>query len=341
MTQKVVIALAAICLIARPGTSKQNSPLGGNTAHSATISEFSWLQGRWTASLGSAQVEQYYSPVTGGVILGMFRLVAPQQAPLLEFSALRETPDGIELRLRHFDPELKPMEGSDLIVLRLSERIANRFVFENPVNSRPKRSILELKSATWLHTRAEIIGDSGSPSTIEVDWHRQSLELPGVTQAGTASPTKNNLETLAWFTGHWISPFGTGEVHEFWLAPSASVMSGILCPVSGGKAEGYEFSTLAPGADALIGRTWQVDADMKIPPGKRPIEAPLSAAQADVVEFEGKVGANSFTEKVERAGPGRMYKKLEILKPDGSPLQTIELHATRQPESGVSGAARN
>jgi hypothetical protein len=303
----------------------------------ASISEFAWLQGLWTGSLGSAQVEQYFSPVTGGVIVGLFRLIQPQQDPVLEFSTLRDTPDGLELRIRHFDPKLHSQEGLDPIVLRLAQHDGNRFVLENPVNNVPKRSILERKNDTSYHMRAEIVHDNGSISAIEIDWHRQALDLDGPAQPADAPFAKNDLATLAWFAGHWRSSFGGGEVHEFWLPPAGKVMAGALCPIENGKVDGCEFSSLAPGSDALVGRTWQFESDMRITPGMTMIEAPVVSGTAESVSFRGSLPkGNFFTEKVERAGAGGMHKKLEIFKPDGSSIQVIELNANRLPVQAAS-----
>ena len=324
----------AVCLLTSAGGQTPASApraLGG-------ISDFAWLQGLWTGELGGAKLEQYFSPVTGGLILGEFRLVKAGQPPLLEFALLRETPQGVELRLRHFDPSLKPMEGVDPILLRLTAHDSSRFAFENPINGQPKRSTLERNGDALFHARSEIVGDLGRLSSIELDWRRRSLEpVP----AGSDAPP-NRLTDFAWFAGHWVSPFGKGppgknEVHEFWLAPAANVMAGILCQVRDGQAEGIEFSSLEPGKDAILGHTWQFEPEMKISGQQHTIEAQLVSGAGDTAEFRGTVQDSTFREKVERPAPDRMHKRLEIFKPDGTTLGVIELNATRVAARAAAG----
>ncbi|HLW78953.1 MAG TPA: DUF6265 family protein [Terriglobia bacterium] len=332
MTQKRLVLI--LCLVALVTVVRPLAESASASTPAATIADFAWLQGLWTGTLGEAQLEQYFSPLTGGAILGVFRLVETGQPPLLEFAVLRETPQGIELRVRHFGPRLKPVEGEDPILLQLTGRDSGRFVFENPVNTQPKSSTLERQGDAVFQAHSEIISPNGARSSIVVDWHRQMLELPAGLEAPGAAPGPGDLARLGWFAGHWVSTFGQGEVHEFWLGPAAGVMAGALCPVGNGKAQGFEFSSLEAGKDTLLAYTWQFEPDLKIVPGRHTIEARRIGGEGATSEFKGTVGSNTFREKVEWKEPGQMHKRLEIFKPDGSTLRVIELSSTR-----VAGAA--
>jgi len=74
----------------------------------------SWMIGRWTGGPETAWYEETWLPPRGGAMCGTFRLVNPEGTRFLEFMVLSETAAGtIEMRLRHFDPDLTPWEPAD------------------------------------------------------------------------------------------------------------------------------------------------------------------------------------------------------------------------------------
>jgi WD40 repeat protein len=142
----------------------------------ASLRDFAWLEGRWAGKLGNAAyvLEQEWWPAKAGVMTGMFRLTEGEKVLVLEFFTLRETPEGVELRLRHFDSALVPMEKGDAIILQLVGLDEKEARFENPVHSRPKTSRITRTGADSYVGRSEVIADDGKVSVIEAIWQRVS-----------------------------------------------------------------------------------------------------------------------------------------------------------------------
>lgn len=144
----------------------------------ATLADFAWLAGNWRGKLQGPRglvTEQYWAEPQAGVMMGMFRLSDPANAGrtvLLEFISFRETPEGVEMRMRHFDTALTPMEKEEPLRLLLASTDGTRFVFENPVNNVPKRSIVTRVGENGYTGRSEIIRDTGEVTLIETVWER-------------------------------------------------------------------------------------------------------------------------------------------------------------------------
>lgn len=149
------------------------APTAASEGSQATLEDFSWLAGHWCGKLKSGPVAEIsYSQPAGGLMMAMFRLMDGEKLLVLEYVTLRETPGGLEMRVRHFDPKLTPWEKDEAITLRLVEHDGLRSVFENPVHTRPKRSTITVTSRNSHTVRSEIINDKGETSFIEVDWQR-------------------------------------------------------------------------------------------------------------------------------------------------------------------------
>lgn len=105
-------------------------------------------------------------------MMGMFRLTEGEKLLVLEFFTLRETAKGLELRRRHFDSALVPMEKGDAIILRLAGLRDKEARFENPVHARPKTSRITRTGPDSYVGRSEVIADDGKVSVIEATWQR-------------------------------------------------------------------------------------------------------------------------------------------------------------------------
>ncbi|MGH9813021.1 MAG: DUF6265 family protein [Candidatus Acidiferrales bacterium] len=168
-TLAVALVLLAVAL----------APAVANDASHATLEDFSWLAGHWCGELKSGPVAEIsYSEPAGGLMMAMFRLMDGEKLLVLEYMTLRETPEGLEMRVRHFDPKLTPWEEGEAITLRLAEHDGLRSVFQNPVHTRPKHSTITLTSENSHTVRSEIINDRGETSFIEVDWQRTEAPAP-------------------------------------------------------------------------------------------------------------------------------------------------------------------
>lgn len=173
---RILIAAAALLLttlFCSPSTAAQDA--APKPAPAGSLADFAWLEGKWTGAFPNAtlRAEQEWWPAKGGLMMGMFRLMDGEKLLILEFFTLREMPEGIELRLRHFDAALTPLEKGEPIILQLVSLAPGDALFENRVHTRPKNSRILRTGPDRFTGRSEIIGDDGAVRAIEVQWTRE------------------------------------------------------------------------------------------------------------------------------------------------------------------------
>lgn len=173
------LSMAALLLAAVPAMGQQPA-----AAAKASLSDYAWLAGHWRGkTMGPNQftAEESWADAKGGAMMGMFRLLDPannNRILILEFFTLRETPEGLEMRVRHFDTALVPMEKEEAIILKVASAAGATTSFENPVHGRPKRTILTRTGVDSFTSRSEIIRDSGETSLIQVALERVGAGSP-------------------------------------------------------------------------------------------------------------------------------------------------------------------
>jgi len=155
-------------------------------APKATLADFAWLEGSWRGDWGPRIAEQAWSAPKAGVMTGIFRLVENDKTLVIELFTLVENPNGIDLYIRHFTPELVPWEKSTATLLKLSTLDAKKIDFENPVDGLPKHAILLRLDPDTYTSRSEIVPDNGDPQVTEITYHRQKTP-PEKPNAGSAA----------------------------------------------------------------------------------------------------------------------------------------------------------
>jgi hypothetical protein len=143
---------------------------------SATLRDFRWLVGRWEGevkSLSGAVLEVTYSTARAGLMTGMMRLVKNDTVLVVELISLVETPNGVEMRFRHFSPTLDAYEREFKQTMRLTSHRAESDVFENTVaydaklmSTQPRRTSLARHGDDEFVGRSDIIGADGKPAEI-------------------------------------------------------------------------------------------------------------------------------------------------------------------------------
>ena len=146
--------------------------LGQKSGGKPTLSDFDWLAGHWTADIPAGHIDQYWAKPGADGNFGMFRLSTPEKTLVLEFFTLRETPQGIEMRVRHFNTDLSPVEKGDSILLRLKSLSKGTAVFENPVSNEPKRSTMRHVATDSFHVKTEIIHADKKTEVVELTLKR-------------------------------------------------------------------------------------------------------------------------------------------------------------------------
>ena len=100
-----------------------------------TLVDISWIAGDWqTAPGGRRQIEEHWTQVGGGSMMGMSRTVAGEKTVEFEYLRIEQRADGIYY-VAH--PKAR-CPGTDFKLTRAS---ATEAVFENPQHDFPKRII--------------------------------------------------------------------------------------------------------------------------------------------------------------------------------------------------------
>jgi uncharacterized protein DUF6265 len=144
--------------------------LGAVEPSVAKLDSAAWLVGRWQSPAGEqVTCEEHWSAPAGGAMVGMFRLLSNQRPGLYELLILEEEADGVWMRLRHFSPQMVARE-QEPIKLKLTSATAEKLVFENPADNRPKRVVYAL-AGDELTATVET-ERNGQPATFSLKMHR-------------------------------------------------------------------------------------------------------------------------------------------------------------------------
>lgn len=105
-------------------------------AAEATIDDMAWLAGPWTGSMGSASIEERWSPPKGGAMLATSRTVAGGRMVMFEFLRIVEREGGLVY--------VAQPGGGDATEFVLTSLEAQRAVFDNPRHDFPQRIVYAL-----------------------------------------------------------------------------------------------------------------------------------------------------------------------------------------------------
>jgi hypothetical protein len=123
----------------------------------ATLADVSWIAGDWqTAPGGRAQIEEHWTSVAGGSMMGMGRTVAGDKTVEFEYLRIEQRADGVYY-VAH--PKAR-CPGTDFKLTKFS---ATEAVFENPQHDFPKRVIYRKTGDDSL--TASIDGGEGTKAT--------------------------------------------------------------------------------------------------------------------------------------------------------------------------------
>ncbi len=139
----------------------------------STLSDFAWLEGKWSGSWGPRIAEQIWTPPSAGQMLGLFRAVENNNTLVIELFSLSETPHGVELRFRHFTPALVPWEQSGVTTMKLTGLDTKAAVFENDAGGQPKRDVFTRIDPDTYIFKSDIAPDTGAGYVTEIRYHRQ------------------------------------------------------------------------------------------------------------------------------------------------------------------------
>ena len=107
----------------------------------------SWLRGCWRMTRGATVVEERWSDLQGGVLLGTSRTVRDGRAVEYEFSRITVEGDALDF---HASPS-----GQTPATFRAISRTADSVVFANPQHDFPKLVVYKRVGADSLHAWVE------------------------------------------------------------------------------------------------------------------------------------------------------------------------------------------
>lgn len=79
----------------------------------SSLAQLSWLQGAWLGQTETVIVEERWSGLLGGSLMGMFRYIEEGQARFFELMTLEMEDEQAVLRIKHFHPGLVGWEEKD------------------------------------------------------------------------------------------------------------------------------------------------------------------------------------------------------------------------------------
>jgi hypothetical protein len=128
--------------------------LANFTPQTTSIADVSWIAGDWqTAPGGRRQIEEHWTAVAGGTMMGMSRTVAGDKTVEFEYLRIEQRAEGIYY-VAH------PKARCPATDFKLTKSSPTEAVFENPQHDFPKRIIYRKTGDDSL--TANIDGGEGS-----------------------------------------------------------------------------------------------------------------------------------------------------------------------------------
>jgi hypothetical protein len=111
MRYSFVILIATVCLAgADPPLHGNDNPTAATTASKAfSIHRLAWMTGRWEGPREGGILEEAWLPPRGKSVTAIVRLTKNDRTEFVEIIKIQEKGDSLELRLRLFDANLKPI----------------------------------------------------------------------------------------------------------------------------------------------------------------------------------------------------------------------------------------
>jgi Domain of unknown function (DUF6265) len=128
-------------------------------ARKPAIEELAWLEGHWEGASGGLSMEEQWTSVKGGALLGVHRDVKGDRMVSFEFLRIEAVPEGV---VYFASPRSRPP-----VPFKLVESGARRAVFENRQHDFPQRILYWLDAEGALHARIE--GPQGGKTASE-EW---------------------------------------------------------------------------------------------------------------------------------------------------------------------------
>ena len=144
--------LAAVIAFSCVSGAQAQAPASG-------VENLAWFEGRWEGESDGLTMEEQWTSVRGGALLGVHRDVKGGRMVSFEFLRIEATPEGT---FYYASPRSKPP-----VPFKLVESGATRAVFENRQHDFPQRILYWLDAKGAMHARIE--GPQGG-KTVSEEW---------------------------------------------------------------------------------------------------------------------------------------------------------------------------
>jgi hypothetical protein len=122
--------------------------LAGPAEQKPDLTKLSWLSGSWVMEKGATRVEEHWTPVRAGTLMGVGRTMRGEKTVFYEFLRIEVTPDGIT----YF---ASPRGRDPATPFRMTEMTDSKVVFENLQHDFPNRVIYQKEKDGTLSARIE------------------------------------------------------------------------------------------------------------------------------------------------------------------------------------------
>lgn len=117
----------------------------------ARLEDLAWLEGTWRGQINGDYTEEVWTGATAGAMMGMFRQASEGRLRFYEFMIIVERDKNIELRIKHFDPDLIGWEDKDKSTMfSLCELGDRQAVFLQESEGKPRWLVFESASESEL-----------------------------------------------------------------------------------------------------------------------------------------------------------------------------------------------
>jgi hypothetical protein len=132
------LLIAILAFVVFPGLAKTQVRSTENTlklaegqaSEGATLADIAQLSGNWTGTGLGGVSEEIWSKPAGGVMMGMYRLIREGKPVFYEMLWIVEDNGSLNMRLKHFHPNLVGWEEKDKTVdFRFVKKDGNRIYF--------------------------------------------------------------------------------------------------------------------------------------------------------------------------------------------------------------------
>ncbi len=96
----------------------------------ARTQDLAWMAGHWRGESEGVFLEEIWTAPEQGQMQGVARELKDGKARSLELCLLKKGPAGLELRMRHFDGDLKPKESGEALRWSVKEGGKDSVLFE-------------------------------------------------------------------------------------------------------------------------------------------------------------------------------------------------------------------